>query len=432
MRSSVAVILAAFSLLAIEPKVFAQSAGNPRWVGTWSTSEVGRPQIPPPPVPAPPPFQPNQCPAAPPAAPTFIHFNNQTLRQIVHTSIGGSSLRVVLSNAYGSAPLTIGAAHVALHESNSAIQTAAGHSLTFSGRPGVTIPANAVIYSDPVNLTVHDMADLAIDLYLPSNTNAPALLTMHNGAFQTNYVSESGNHAGKAKLPVATTVPNWFIVYRVEVLAPASVKGLVTFGDSITDGTRSTPDSNKRWPDQFERRLLSQTPPIRMAIMNAGIAGNRVLSEGTYAVGINALARFEHNALLQSGVTHIILLEGINDIGNARTDAAPTAEDIIAGYKQMITQAHSKGLKIYGATLLPFYGAAYYTEVGETKRKAVNEWIRSSKAFDGVIDFDAAMRDPKDPKKLLAAYDACDHLHPNDAGYKAMADAIDLNLFKER
>jgi len=283
-----------------------------------------------------------------------------------------------------------------------------------------------------VNLTVHDMADLAIDLYLPGNTNTPALLTMHNGAFQTNYVSESGNHVGKAKLPVATTMQNWFIVYRLEVLAPASVKGLVTFGDSITDGTRSTPDSNKRWPDQFERRLLSQTPQVRMAVMNAGIAGNRVLSEGAYAVGINALARFEHNALSQSGVTHIILLEGINDIGNARTDATPTAEDIIAGYKQMITEAHTRGLKIYGATLLPFYGAAYYTEVGEAKRKAVNEWIRTSKAFDGVIDFDAATRDPKDPKKLLAAYDACDHLHPNDAGYKAMADTIDLTLFKDR
>jgi lysophospholipase L1-like esterase len=164
--------------------------------------------------------------------------------------------------------------------------------------------------------------------------------------------------------------------------------------------------------------------------MNAGIAGNRVLSEGAYAVGINALARFEHNALSQSGVTHIVVMEGINDIGNARTNPTPTAEDIIAGYKQMIAQAHSRGLKIYGATLTPFYGAAYYTEVGEAKREAVNQWIRTSKAFDGVIDFDAATRDPNDPKKFLAAYDACDHLHPSDAGYKVMADAIDLNLFK--
>jgi lysophospholipase L1-like esterase len=164
--------------------------------------------------------------------------------------------------------------------------------------------------------------------------------------------------------------------------------------------------------------------------MNAGIAGNRVLSEGTFQVGINALARFEHNALSQAGVTHIIVMEGINDIGNARTNPTPTAEDIISGYQQMIVQAHSKGLKIYGATLTPFYGAAYYTEVGEAKRQAVNRWIRTSKAFDGVIDFDAATQDPKDPKKFMAAYDSCDHLHPNDAGYKAMADAIDINLFK--
>ena len=420
----------ALCVLAISATMMPQSTGNDRWVGTWSTSEVGRPQSPPPPAPALAPFQPNQCPPAPPAAPAFMHFKNQTLRQIVHTSIGGSRLRVVLSNVYGTAPLTIGAGHVALREKGSSIQAPFGRPLTFSGLPSVTIPANAVLYSDPVNLTVPQMTDLAIDLYLPGNTDTPAPLTMHNGAFQTNYVSETGNHTGKAKLPGVSTVQNWFIVYRVEVETPALVRGLVTFGDSITDGTRSTPDANNRWPDQFERRLLSQTPPIRVGVMNAGIAGNRVLSEGAYAVGINALARFEHNALSQSGVTHIIVMEGINDIGNARTEATPTAEDIIAGYKQMITQARSKGLKIYGATLTPFYGAAYYTEVGEAKRQAVNQWIRTSKAFDAIIDFDAATRDPKDPKKLLPAYDACDHLHPNDAGYKAMAEAVDLNLFK--
>ena len=275
------------------------------------------------------------------------------------------------------------------------------------------------------------MADLAIDLYLPGNTDTPAPLTMHDAAFQTNYVSQAGNYVGKEKLSVLSTMGNWFIVHRVEVQAPASVRGLVAFGDSITDGRRSTPDANNRWPDQLERRMLSQTPPIPIGMMNAGIAGNRVLSESTYAFGINALARFEHNALSQSGVTHIIVMEGINDIGNARTNPAPSAEDVIAGYKQMITQAHSKGMKIIGATLTPFYGAGYYTEIGEAKRQAVNQWIRTSKAFDGVIDFDAATRDPKDPKRFLAAYDACDHLHPNDAGYKAMADAIDLNLFKD-
>jgi hypothetical protein len=233
-----------------------------------------------------------------------MHFKDQTLRQVVHTSIGGSNLRVVLSNTYGTAPLTIGAAHIALRDNDSSIRTAAsGHPLTFSGRSTMTIPANAVVYSDPVNMTVPPMADLAIDLYLPGSTDTPAPLTMHDAAFQTNYVSQPGNYVGKEKVPVLSTMGNWFIVHRVEVQAPASVRGLVAFGDSITDGRRSTPDANNRWPDQLERRMLSQTPPIRIAMMNAGIAGNRVLSESSYAFGINALARFEHNALSQSGVT---------------------------------------------------------------------------------------------------------------------------------
>jgi lysophospholipase L1-like esterase len=359
-----------------------------------------------------------------------MHFNDQTLRQIVHTSIGGPMVRVVLSNVYGTAPLTIGAAHIALRDKDSSIQAASGHPLTFSGRPTVAIPAHATVYSDPVNLAVPEMADLAIDLYLPGNTDTPVPLTMHNGAFQTNYVSETGNHVGSANLPTVATVQNWFVIYRVEVQAPASVGGLVTFGDSITDGTRSTRDTNNRWPDQLVRRMLSQVPPLRMGVMNAAIAGNRVLSEGAFQQGVNALARFEHNALSQAGVTHIVVMEGINDIGNARTNPTPSAEDVIAGYKQLIDQAHAKGLKIYGATLTPFYGAAYYTEVGEAKRQAINQWIRTSKAYDAVIDFDAATRDPNEPKQLLVAYDSCDHLHPNDAGYKAMAEAVDFGLFK--
>lgn len=429
MRSGKRLILVALCLFCIDRPIFAQSGGE-RWVGTWSTSEVGRPQTPPPPAPVLLPAGPNQCPPAVPAPSTFMHFKDQTLRQIIHTSIGGSNFRVVLSNIYGTAPLTIGAAHVALRDKDSSIRPASGHPLTFSGRSTMTIPANAIVYSDPVKMTVPEMADLAIDLYLTGNTDTQAPLTMHDAAFQTNYVSPTGNHVGKENLPVLSTMGSWFIVHRVEVQAPASVKGIVAFGDSITDGRRSTSDANNRWPDQLERRLLSQTPPMRIAMMNAGIAGNRVFSESTYAFGINALARFEHNALSQSGVTHIIVMEGINDIGNARTDSTPSAEDIIAGYKQMITQAHSKALKIYGATLTPFYGAGYYTETGEAKRQAVNQWIRTGKGFDGVIDFDAATRDPKNPKRLLAAYDSCDHLHPSDAGYKAMADAVDLNLFR--
>jgi lysophospholipase L1-like esterase len=358
-----------------------------------------------------------------------MHFTNQTLRQIIHTSIGGSRVRVVLSNAYGTTPLTVGAAQIALRDTASAVKAGSGRPLTFSGQPTFTIPPAAIAYSDPVNLVIPQMADVAIDLYLPGSTNIAAPLTMHTGAFQTNYVSETGNHVGAATLPVVATTSNWFVLYRLEVLTSDAAIGLVTYGDSITDGTRSTPDTNSRWPDQLVRRLLTQPNPVRIGVMNAGIAGNRVLSDGAFQVGINALARFEHNVLAQPGVTHVVFMEGINDIGAALQNPTPTAGDIIAGHKQIIERAHAKGLKIYGGTLTPFYGAAYYSEVGEQKRLAVNEWIRTGNAYDGVVDFDRATRDPSDPKKLLAAFDSCDHLHPNDAGYKAMADAVDPALF---
>ena len=301
--------------------------------------------------------------------------------------------------------------------------------MTFSGRSTVIIPANAIVYSDPVALTAPPLADIAVDLYLPGTTNTPAPLTMHGSSFQTSYISETGNHAGVPKLPTIGTVRSWFLLSRVEVDAPDAAGVVVAFGDSITDGASSTPDTNNRWPDVLARRLLASPSPRKIGILNAGIGGNRVLSEGTYGAGINALARFDTDVLSQTGVTHVIVMEGINDIGNARQNPTPSAADLIAAHKQLIVRARAKGVKIFGATLTPFWGAGYYTEVGEAKRQALNEWIRSGKAYDGVVDFDMATRDPSDPRKMLAAYDSCDHLHPSDAGYKAMAEAIDLNLF---
>jgi lysophospholipase L1-like esterase len=300
----------------------------------------------------------------------------------------------------------------------------------FSGRSTITIPANAIVYSDPVDLTVPPLTDLAIDLYLPGTTNAPAPLTMHNSSFQTSYISETGNHAGSPRLPVIDTALSWFLLSRVEVDAPDAAGVIVAFGDSITDGAASTANANSRWPDVLARRLLASPSPRKIGVLNAGIGGNRVLSEGSYGAGINALARFDTDVLSQTGVTHVIVMEGINDIGNARQAPTPSAEDLIAGHRQLIVRAHARGLKIFGATLTPFWGAGYYTDAGEAKRQALNEWIRSGNAYDGVVDFDKATRDPGDPKKMLAAYDSCDHLHPSDAGYKAMGEAIDLNLFR--
>jgi len=437
--------LLVFASGALEPASRAQAPAE-RWVGTWSTALVGRPQTPPPPAPpGPAPFMQSACPApaapaTPPAVPPpgvtfapppFVHFTNQTLRQIVRASLGGSRLRVVLSNTFGSAPLTIGAAHIALRESDEGIRAGQGRSLTFSGRSSVTIPANAIVYSDPVALTVAPLADLAVDVYLPGTTNAPAAVAMHGSAFQTSYISETGNHAGAPKLPAVATTRSWFLLSRVEVDAPDATGVVVAFGDSITDGAASTADTNSRWPDVLARRLLGSTPPMKVGVLNAGIGGNRVVSEGTYGSGANALARFEVDALSHPGVTHIIVMEGINDIGNARQNPTPTAADLIAAHTQLIVRAHTKGVKIFGATLTPFWGAGYYTEAGEAKRQALNEWIRTSKAYDGVVDFDKATRDPSDPKKMLAAYDSCDHLHPSDAGYKAMGESIDLSLFRK-
>ena len=429
-RSAISVVaIAAVATLLVNSRITAQTGSSSgHWVGTWATAEVGRPQTAPPPAaPAPaPPGQPATAPAPP--AP-FLHFNNQTLRQIVRASIGGARVRVVLSNTFGTAPLTIGAAHVALRDKESAIAATSGRALTFSGRPTITIPSGASVSSDPVELNIPALAVLAVDLYLPGNTNTPSPVTMHNGARQTSYISQTGNHAGVPALPVVATTQSWFVLTRVEVMAPEGSGAIVAFGDSITDGAASTPDMNKRWPDRLAERLMAQPGTARMAVLNAGIGGNRVLSEGNFNAGVNALARFERDVLGQSGVTHVIVLEGINDISNARQNPTPTAEDIIAIHKQMIERARTRGVKIYGATLTPNEGCGCFTKEGEAKRQAINQWIRTGKAYDGAIDFDVITRDPAQPGRFLAAYDSGDHLHPSDAGYQAMGDGIDLALF---
>jgi lysophospholipase L1-like esterase len=403
------------------------AASNDHWVGTWATAVVTRPQ-PPRTAPGQPP-----APAGTPAAggqPAPLSLNNQTLREIVHVSIGGSRLRVVLGNEFGTAALTIGAASIALCDKDAKIAVNSSRALAFGGRPSVTIPAGASMISDPVDESVTPMSDLAIDLYLPDEmTPLTSPLTVHAGASQTNYVSSTGNFAGSLDLPVLTTTPSWYLLERVEVAAPADTGAIVTFGDSITDGARSTPNTNNRWPDHLAKRLLARPGNAKLAILNTGIGGNRLLSDSIANFGINALARFDRDVLAQPGAAYVVVLEGINDIGQGRANPAPSAADLIAAQQQMIERAHAHGLKIFGATLTPFEGAAYFTPEGEAKRQAINNWIRTSKAYDGVIDFDSATRDPASPGKFLPLYDSGDHLHPNDAGYEAMGKSIDLNLF---
>jgi len=421
---SIAPIGAAIAVLLSYPGIHAQSEAE-HWVGTWATAVVSSQQtFSLPPIfqqrPAPPPQ-----PAATPPPQPLQSISNQTLREIVHTSIGGSRYRVVFTNAFGTKPLTIGAAHIAARTSEAAIATNSAKPLMFAGKASTTIPVGAVMFSDPIDFTAQPFADLAIDVYVPGDTTGSPL-TMHNGALQTSYVSEPGNHTGKAQLPLARTVTNWYLLARVELIAPPSVGAVVTLGDSITDGTSSTPDTNHRWPNYFAERFGSASGGT-MGVLNLGIGGNRLLSDG---LGISALARFDRDVAAQSGVTHVVLLEGINDIGWAGDEASPTAADLIAAHQQLIARAHARGLKIFGATLTPFVGARYQTDVGEAKRQEINRWIRTGGAYDGVIDFDAAVRDPNQLTKALPVYDPGDHLHFTDAGYQKMADTIDLNFFK--
>ena len=425
--------------------VSGQQSGTNHWIGIWSTADTWRapsatvPSGAPPLVPSPAPSASPAVAAAPAAQPASgrggppppVQFSGQTLRQVVHTTFGGERLRVVFSNAFGTAPITVGAAGIAVRGKDSAIVAGSARPLTFAGQATTTIPAGATMITDAVNLSASPMSDLAIDVFLPSDTATwPSPLTIHNGAMETNYVSPAGNHVGEPAFTASTSVPSWFLLDRVEAMAPANAAAIVTFGDSITDGTRSTPSTNSRWPDVLARRLQSDAATRHLSVLNAAIAGNRVLSEANAPFGINALARFDRDVLAQPGVRYVVVLEGINDIGMAGRAATPTATDLIAGHQQMIERAHVRGLKIIGATLTPFEGAAYYTPEGEIKRQAFNTWVRTGKAYDGVIDFDAVIRDPAQPTKFIPAFNSGDNLHPNDAGYKAMGEAVDLGLFK--
>jgi len=391
----------------------AQGWNSERWTGAWGAA-----------------------PAGPPAPASLQTFTDQTLRLIVHTSIGGNRVRIRVSNEFGAVPLRIGAARIGVRATGSDVAPGTDRVLTFSGRSSIVIPPGAPVLSDPVELNVPALGDLAVSLYLPGTVDAT---TVHNTGLQTNYVSLPGDFTASATLPVERTITAWPFLTEVDV--DSSGPAIVTLGDSITDGTRSTVDTNKRWPDWLARRLQTVRDPVlgkgllnlngRLGVVNRGISGNRLLTDSPNTLAGRGLQeRFDRDVLAAGGVRYMTLLIGINDIGNSSATHPVSAEDLIAGYRQVIARAHAKGIAIFGATLTPFEGAGYYSPEKEAVRQAVNNWIRSSDEFDGVIDFDGATRDPAHPTRLLAAYDSGDHLHPNDLGYQAMGNAVPLTLFR--
>ena len=358
---------------------------------------------------------------------------NQTVRQFVRTSVGGTQVRVVLSNEFGSAPLVIGATHVALPSSGSGITAGSDTALTFAGQPSVTIPPGARVISDPAKFDVKPLSGLAVSIFVPEKTTVGA---MHWDAAQTAYISPPGNFAGDTDMKTGSKMTSRVFLADVMVDASADSRAVVLFGDSITDGACSTADANRRWPDVLAERLQSSAGG-KVAVVNQGISGARVLTD---QMGQNALARFDRDVIAQPGVSALVIMLGINDIGWPGTGLAPKESDptsaaIIAVHQQMIDRAHFQGIKVIGATLTPFgdafKGAAfegYFTPEKEEMRQAVNAWIRTGGAYDGVIDFDKVVQNPDKPADIRKEFNCGDNLHPNDAGYKAMGESIDLGL----
>jgi lysophospholipase L1-like esterase len=389
---------------------FAETGGAHRWLGTWAAAML------------------------PPGATPFsaAGFTDQTVRQKVHISLGGAAVRLQLANTFGSAPLQVAEVQVALAAGEGAIRPGTSRRVTVNRAGAFTVPTGARVLSDPIPMSLRDGSDLTVSIYFDAPTG-PA--TYHRQSRELTYVSAAGNHTGDptaAQYP--TALESWFFLDAVQVAARPSVGAVVALGDSITDGDGSTVGANRRWPDVLARRLQGLDGARRAPVLNAGIGANRLLNDSDLG-GVNALARLDRDVLAQPGARTLIVLEGINDIGFSQFPPTPgveprtnvSAQEIIGGYQQIIERAHADGLRVLGGTLVPFRGSFYWDQAAETKRQQVNTWIRTSGAFDGVIDFDAVVRDRADPAVLAPQYDSGDHLHPSDAGYQAMGDAIDLS-----
>jgi lysophospholipase L1-like esterase len=379
--------------------------GTAHWVGTWTAA---------------------------PAPAEGAAFSNHTLRMIPRVSIGGSRLRVRISNAYGIRPLAIGAACVALRSAGPAVVPGSNRRLTFGGDRSATIAAGAYVVSDPVDLAFAPLSDLAVSLHLPQDLPLSFGITGRY-ARQTNYVSPPGDFTSDEVMPVGRLTDDWYFVCGVDVVAPKETGAIVALGDSLTDANISTHDGHHSWPSQLARRLIARPRGRPMAVMNQGLGGNRILHD---IRGDSGLRRFDRDVLAQPGVTHTIIMLGTNDLRNrwAKPEEEVSAAQMIAGLKQFAVRGRSRGIRVIAATLTAFENETFLPGAWNPKREAirqeVNDWLRKADAFDAIVDFDRALRDPDHPTRMLPVYDCGDHLHPSDLGYRAMGDAIELSLFE--
>ncbi|SFF79825.1 Lysophospholipase L1 [Halobacillus alkaliphilus] len=381
--------------------IFSSEQGD--WVGAWSTSMIA-------------PYTDGISQEG---------FENQTIRSIIQPHIDGKNMRIRLSNEFGSSPITIEEVNVAVSKNEAATITGTNRKVTFDGEENISIPPGEKMVSDPVSLKVNQMEEIAISLYVREPTG-PA--TWHPLSIQESYISASGNHVSDSSASAFKKKEEaWFWLDGVDVIADPSVKGsIVVMGSSIANGNYSTVNADHRWPDYLAQRINQGSEKNKLSVLNAGVSGNHLINSGVER-GENALARLERDVFSETAVTSLIFHQGLNDI---RHHPEYDSEKIIERIKEIIQACHEEGLKIYGGTLTPYKGSSMYTKEGEETRQEVNEWIRTSGAFDGMIDFDKAMRDPDNPKRYLPKYDSGDHLHPNDLGYKKMAESIDLSMFK--
>jgi lysophospholipase L1-like esterase len=432
-RTHIAVVTIFIILFMTVSQSCSNSKNEEKWVCTWATAqqldEVVFPNMKLPPnfkLPEQgPPPKPGELGSNPSIFFVPSDLKERTVRMVIRSSIGGSKIRVNLSNSLGRPPVQIGSAHVAISKSDGAIVPGTDHEINFNGKPSCTLLPGVFLVSDPVDMEVPPFADLAISLYFPDETGTP---TEHRLGLHTTLISK-GNTTGHEIMPDPETTFAYFWIAGVDVLAPKEAFTIVALGDSITDGFSTTLDANRAWPTLLAKRLNSNPGARHISVVNQGISGNQVLRDGA---GISALARFDRDVLSIAGVKWVILLEGINDINFRGWNDGPdglTSDDLIAGYKQIIERCHTHGIKVVGATLTPEEGVPTMSERGEKIRQTVNEWIRTSGLFDAVVDFDAIIRDTSSPIRVRPEFDPGDHIHPNDTGNQAMADAFDLNVF---